>query len=105
MSHHDNDEIVGLTGALQKLPAMFRAIARQEFRRAFFEAGYANFGEPEIIHYKSRTGRTLNKALLLNVECENFIFDLFFVSDRQHRFVPVVGRVYFLPTNHAGLIN
>ncbi len=105
MLHHEDDEIIGLTRALQKLPTMFRVVARQEFRQAFLKPESASFGKTEIIFYKSRGGLTLSKALLIIVECENFVFDLFFVPDRKCRLVPVVGRAYCLPTNSLSLIN
>ncbi len=105
MSHQDDDEIVGLSAALRKLPAAFRPAALNEFKRAFLERDYANFRGPEIIHYSGRTHQKLSKALIIVVECENFIFDLFFVPVRKLRFIPVVGRAYFVPASTASLIN
>lgn len=101
--HHDNDdEIVGLTTALRKLPASFRSAAHTEFRRAFLEDGFAEFLGPEVIHYRCSEGGPPRQALLLIIQCENFIFDLFYVPIRRRRLIPVLGRAYFCPSGDYG---
>lgn len=96
--HHDNDdELIGLTSALRKLPASFRLAAYAELTRAFIEDGFAEFLGPEIIHFRGPDGGSPRQALLLIIECDNFIFDLFYVPNRRRVLVPVLGRAYFYP--------
>lgn len=103
--HHDNDdEIVGLTMALLKLPVSFRLAAHAEFRRAFLEDGFADFPGPDVINYRCSDGGPSRQALLLIVQCENFIFDLFYVPVRRRRLIPVIGRAYFSPTEDYALM-
>ena len=97
--HHDgDDEMIGLTSALRRLPASFRLAAYGEFRRAFLEDGFAEFIGPEIIHYHCLEGGPSRHALLLIVQCEDYIFDLFYVPVGRQRLIPVLGRAYFTPS-------